>query len=107
VLRYVWDREEQIDPLAALVNGLLKAHPAEEAAHPLAALPERVDGEELAGQLDAAERDIAAGGLSLTALARLRERVAELADRAAWVTDGAARPHLLARAGKLLDRLGR
>jgi MoxR-like ATPase len=106
VLRYVWDREEQIDPLAALVNGLLKAHPSNGAAHPLAALPERVDGEALAGQIDAAERELASGGLSLTALARLRERVSELADRAAWVGDDAARRHLLGRAGKLLERVG-
>src|SRR5262249_9348440 len=33
VLRYVWDREEQIGPLAALVNGILEQHPDEAAAH--------------------------------------------------------------------------
>ena len=106
VLRYVWDREEQIDPLAGLVNGTLKAHADEPAAHPLAAVPEKVDGEELAGQLDAVERELQTDGHSLTALARLRERVGELADRAAWVGDDRARKHLLDRAGKILQRLG-
>ena len=55
VLRYVWDRVEQIDPLAALVNGVLDRHRDEPAAHPLAAVPERVDAEDLARQLEAAE----------------------------------------------------
>src|SRR5207244_5253840 len=43
VLRYVWDRAEQIAPLTALVNGVLKSHaeaPQAGASHPLAAVPE-------------------------------------------------------------------
>ena len=95
MLRYVWDREEQIGPLAALVDGVLEPHAGEPTAHPLAAVPERVDGEELARQLDAAEAESRAGTLGLAAVARLRERVADLADRAAWVADDAARAHLL------------
>jgi MoxR-like ATPase len=106
VLRYVWDRPEQIDPLKSLVRGVLESHPADGSAHPRAAAPEQVDGEELAGQLDAAERELSADGQSLTALARLRERVADLADRAAWVTDEEARKHLSERAGRILQRLG-
>jgi MoxR-like ATPase len=106
VLRYVWDREEQIAPLSALVAGLLEAHAGEPGAHPLAASPERVDGEELARQLDAAEGESREGTLSLAAVARLRERVADLADRAAWVADDAAREHLLGRSAQLLRRLG-
>jgi MoxR-like ATPase len=107
VLRYVWDRAEQIAPLRALVRGLLEQQPAADRAHPLAAAPERVDGEELARQLDAAERELQADGRpTLLALARLRERVGDLADRAAWVGDERARRHLVERAGKLLERLG-
>jgi MoxR-like ATPase len=106
VLRYVWDREEQIDPLAALINGVLEQHADGEAAHPLAAPPERVDGEDLARQLDALDQELKADHHSLTALARLRERVADLADRAAWVTDDVSRRHLLERTGSLLKRLG-
>jgi MoxR-like ATPase len=106
VLRYVWDREEQIAPLSALVAGLLEAHAGEPGAHPLAAPPERVDGEELARQLDAAEGESTGGTLSLAAVARLRERVADLADRAAWVADDAARDHLLGRSAQLLRKLG-
>jgi MoxR-like ATPase len=105
VLRYVWDREEQIGPLAGLVNGILKQHGSEEQAHPLAAPPEHVDGEDLARQLETLERELQGERLSLTGLARLRERAAELADRAAWVTHEASRKHLLDRAGKILQRL--
>jgi MoxR-like ATPase len=106
VLRYVWDREEQIAPLASLIAGVLEPHADEPDAHPLAASPGRVDGEELARQLDAAEAESRAGTLGLAAVARLRDRVADLADRAAWVDDDAARTHLLGRTAQLLKRIG-
>jgi MoxR-like ATPase len=110
VLRYVWDRAEQIGPLRGLVHALLEQHQSDEAAHPLATLPEVADGEEIARQLDAVARELDRDGgkapLPLVALARLRERVAELADRAAWVQDERAREHLVRRGGELLGRLG-
>jgi MoxR-like ATPase len=106
VLRYVWDREEQIDALASLVNGVLKESPAEANTHALARLPESVDGEELARQLDSVEQELQTNGRSLAELARLRERVTDLADRAAWVPDDAGRKHLVGRAGALLQKIG-
>jgi MoxR-like ATPase len=106
VLRYVWDREEQIAPLAALINGVLQQHrDSDTAAHPLAALPEQVDGEELARQLDAIERELQGGKPGLVTLARLRERLTELSDRAAWIARDEHRKHLLGRAHRLLERL--
>jgi MoxR-like ATPase len=105
VLRYVWDRSEQIAPLRALVQGILEQHPSA-TAHPRAAAVERVDGEELARQLDALELEVDVPDNTLTALARLRERVTDLTDRAAWVADEADRNHLLKRGGQLLRRLG-
>jgi MoxR-like ATPase len=104
VLRYVWDREEQIAPLTSLVQGLLRQQPAAQ-AHPLAATPERVDGEQLARELAEAEAGLN-GKASLAELARLREEVARVADRAAWVPDEAARRHLTDKAGSLLARIG-
>jgi MoxR-like ATPase len=104
VLRYVWDRAEQIGPLTALVAGLLEQSDADD-RHPRAALPEAVDPEALARELEEAERD-AAAGLRLVELARLRERVQAVADRAAWVADDAGRGHILTRAGALLEKLG-
>ncbi len=107
VLRYVWDRAEQIAPLRSLINGVLEQYRDEPASHPLARPADRVDGEELARQIDAVEAEIQkAGSLSLAALARLRERLAGLADRAAWITDEAVRKHLLQHTGTLLKRLG-
>lgn len=105
VLRYVWDRAEQIAPLRTLIQGVLEQHPTEEAAHPLAARRERVDAEDVAEQLDALEAELTRDGHSLLALTRLRERIADLSDRAAWIVEDEARQHLLARSGELLQRL--
>jgi MoxR-like ATPase len=104
VLRYVWDREEQVAPLTSLVEELLRQQPADR-PHPLAATPERVDGEQLARELAEAEARLS-GKSSLADLARLREQVARVADRAAWVGDEAARRHLAEKAGTLLQRIG-
>ena len=70
-------------------------------------MPGRVDGEELARQIDAVETELRAGGSSpgLATLARLRDRVADLSDRAAWLGDDAARGHLRERTARLLERL--
>lgn len=107
VLRYVWDRAEQIAPLRSLINGILEQHRDEPAAHPLARPADRVDGEDLARQIEAVERELQKDGQpSLTVLARLRQRVADLADRSAWIGDESARKHLLQRTGALLKRLG-
>ena len=106
VLRYVWDRVEQIDPLAALINGVLDRNRDQPGSHPLAAVPDRVDAEDLARQLEAAEGELGGGPTSLAALARLRERVATIADRAAWVADDPARRHLLDRVARLLEKVG-
>jgi MoxR-like ATPase len=106
VLRYVWDRVEQIDPLAALVNGVLERHRDEPDSHPLAAVPEAVDAEDLARQLEAAEGEIEGGPTSLAELARLRDHLGAIADRAAWVGDDLPRKHLLERVARLLARVG-
>lgn len=104
VLRYVWDRVEQIGPLAALVSSIIdKANV--ESPHPRAARPEHVDPEALARELDEAEQ-AAAVGPKLVELARLRERVQAVTDRAAWVHDAAGRTHLLGRAAALMEKLG-
>lgn len=105
VLRYVWDRVEQIGPLGSLVSGILDTAPAADAPHPRAARPEQVDAEELARELEEAEKELC-GGLKLVEAARLRERVQAVTDRAAWVGDTAGREHLLTRAGAILEKLG-
>jgi MoxR-like ATPase len=107
VLRYVWDRAEQTGPLRGMIQGVLEQHPTEGPAHPLATLAEKADGEDIARQLDDAARELDGNGTpSLRTVARLRERVADLADRAAWVQDEGVRRHLLQRSGEILKRLG-
>ncbi|MBE7491617.1 MAG: AAA family ATPase [Planctomycetes bacterium] len=105
VLRYVWDREEQIGPLRALVNGILDRHTGDK-AHPLAHPPERVNAETLARELETLRAEVQAGGLSVAGIARLRERLAGVADQCAWVTEDKTRNHLLDRTRELLGALG-
>jgi MoxR-like ATPase len=105
VLRYVWDREEQIAPLAELVAGLIEPHAQETDAHPLARVGDHVAPEDLARRLDAAAREVQSRSLSLAAVARLRAQLADIADRAAWLADEAARRHLVERAGALVKQL--
>ena len=104
VLRYVWDRAEQIGPLGVLVTGILEQAGTVNAPHPRAERKEAVDAEALAAELVAAEGELAVG-LKLVDLARLRERVQAVADRAAWVPDVTGRSHLLAKAGAILEKL--
>ena len=106
VFRYVWDREEQVAPLTALVAGVIEPHAAEPDTHPLAASPTRVDGEDIARQLDAIASGLKERSLSLTAAARFREQLGTLADSAAWLTDEPVRRHLVDKIGELLRRLG-
>jgi MoxR-like ATPase len=106
VLRYVWDREEQIEPLAALANGVLEQHADVPGRHPLAEARPRPDAEDLARRLDELGRQLDGTRPGLAALARLREQAADLADQAAWLTDLPSRDHLLARARQYLERLG-
>jgi len=107
-LKYAWDRVEQVGPIASLVTGIIDADWANAAGvvtHPRAGRPEAADPEALAAELEAAGAD-AARATKLLEVARLRERVQSVADRAAWVADAAARAHLLKTAAELLGRIG-
>jgi MoxR-like ATPase len=104
VLRYVWDKVEQIGPLSALVSGILERVEAD-SPHTRSSQQDRIEPESLARELDLAERELVSG-LKLIELARLRERVQAVADRAAWVKDSSHRGHLIAKAGSILEKLG-
>ncbi|SIO62474.1 MoxR-like ATPase [Singulisphaera sp. GP187] len=105
-LRYVWDREEQIGPLASLVETVIEPHTGAERVHPLATVPERMGGEEIARWLDTLSAEMQSGAMTLLSTARLREQVADLGDRATWLADESVRRHLLERTAQLLGRLG-
>ncbi|HQR41441.1 MAG TPA: AAA family ATPase [Gemmatales bacterium] len=105
VLRYVWDREEQIQPLATLVQGVLEQQSKDVLLHSLATPHPTVDAESLALQLAEIKKEIESSPKTLTSLARLRERVSILSDKAAWVADETARQHLLSLAREYLQQL--
>jgi MoxR-like ATPase len=105
VFRYVWDRDEQIGPLEALIQEFLRNQPTEQ-AHRLAALPEKVDPELLATEMDEVERQLTESTPSLAGLARLREQIVRLSDQAAWVVDSDIRRHLLDRSAEILEKIG-
>lgn len=104
VFRYVWDREEQIEPLRSLVDKLIANDDAPD-THPMARARDGVDAESLAKQISEAESELDAGRLNLSAVARLRERLSAVADDSAWVGDAQQRDHLVTRARALLERL--
>ncbi len=106
VLRYMWEREEQIDPLSALINAILQRYEKEEDRHPLSLTQADANGEDLARQLEAMEKEVENGELSLTAIARLKERLADFSDRTAWLSDQAGRKHLQERTRKVMEKLG-
>jgi MoxR-like ATPase len=105
VFRYVWDRDEQIGPLAALVREFLRQQSSER-GHPQSATPEKVDPDRLARELAEAERQLHETTPSLAGVARLREQISRLSDQAAWVADEAIRRHLLDRSAELLEKIG-
>jgi MoxR-like ATPase len=88
------------------VAGVIEPHAAEPETHPLATIPNRVDGEEIARQLDVVALGLKDRALSLAATARFREQLGTLADSAAWLADEPARRHLVDKIGELLRRLG-
>ena len=105
VMRYIWDREEQIQPLAALIQGVLELQSKDVPLHKLAKPHEAVDAEKLAGQLLEIKKEIDSSPRTLITLARLRERVSILSDKAAWVAEETAREHLLSQARSYLNQL--
>ncbi len=108
VFRYVWDRAEQIGPLGSLISGIINQEPEAQSPHPRAFGAARVDPEALAQELGQCQNQLPAQqgpALKLVELARLREKVQSISDRAAWVSDEVSRKHLLQSAQVLLDRL--
>jgi MoxR-like ATPase len=106
VLRYIWDREEQIEPLSSLINGVLEQHQEQPNRHVLAAVSPEADGEEIAQSLCTIEKEVDGENLTLSVIARCKERLTALADRAAWVREPESREFLLKRVREIVGRLG-
>ncbi|MBS0658420.1 MAG: AAA family ATPase [Verrucomicrobia bacterium] len=106
VVRYVWDREEQREPIAALVTHALA--PAEPAAgdHPRARQEAPPDPEALAADLRGLEGELASVQATAGALSAWQDRLALLESRIAWVVAAEARDFLQGRVRELRDRAG-
>lgn len=108
VVRHVWDTEEQVEVLAALVSDALGDQGADGAAdaldHPRAraAAP---DPEGLARDLEGLERRLAAPDVTAAERAALRDRLAALAARCPWVADAGQRAALQRRVDGLWPRV--
>ncbi len=106
VLRYLWDREEQVAPWPRWSPGSSGRMPSSRLLIPWPPRPNastrsgsRARLEELAGEIQSRK-------LGVAAAARAREQLTDLVDRAAWLPDDAARKYLVNRAGDLLKWLG-
>ncbi|MCO5165759.1 MAG: AAA family ATPase [Planctomycetes bacterium] len=103
VVRHVWDTEEQVEVLAALVQDALGDAPAAPGDHPRAASA-APDAEALARDLEGLERRM--GEAPPTAeRAALRDRLGALAARCPWVRDDDQRAALERRVEALWPRL--
>lgn len=104
VVRYVWDREEQREPIAALVNHALS--PAEPAAgdHPRARHEAPPDPEELARDLARLEEKLATAQQTAGGRSSWHDRLALLESRIAWVIETTQRSFLEGRVRELRSR---
>ncbi|MCF6227876.1 MAG: AAA family ATPase [Planctomycetes bacterium] len=103
VLRYMWDREEQIAPLRTMVNGLLE-NANSEAPHALANAHRKVDPEQVAAQLNVLGKQLE-GEPTLAQLAAAREELATLSDQCAWIEDEEKRKFLSAKLAELAAKI--
>ncbi len=101
VLRYVWDREEQREPIAALVANALAPVEPKVGDHPRARPEAAPDAEELARDLTALGGQFTDPTLSMGARSACRDRLALLESRCQWVMDPAQRSFLESRAQEL------
>ncbi len=97
VLRHVWDREEQREPLAGLVRHALSEAAPTAGDHARSRTEPEPNAEELARDLAAMETDAARTDLAAGQRSALRDRLTLLEGRFPWVRDAAQRDFLLVR----------
>lgn len=101
VLRYIWDREEQRELLAAMVQETLAKEVPESADHPQAYSSAAPDPEALGRDLD-----LLAAAWSLESQGVMRDQLSALAARVPWVTEPEARAALQEKVEELWRRAG-
>lgn len=105
VLRYVWDKEEQQEVLAALVQDVLEKAETDEQTHPRAQAPDGPRPESLAHDLERIDARLQAVDGKPSEQAYLKDRLGILEARCQWVKDQEQRSFLLKRVEELWARL--
>src|SRR5262245_47560492 len=108
VVRHIWDTEEQVEVLQALVNDALKRGDAasERNSHPRARGDSGPDPESLARDLDRMAQRLGEDGLAGHERSFLGDQLGILAGRCPWVQDEQKRTFLQTRVDELWQRLG-
>jgi len=104
VFRYIWDREEQREFLATLVQSVLDKATADENAHPRAVEPNRPDPESLMNDLAGLEAALGDPAITAEEKSRCRDRLSLLAGRLAWIADVRQRGWIQERVDELWKR---
>lgn len=108
VLRYIWDREEQQEVLASLVQAAIEksGQQLDGAKHARAAGHESPDAEVLAFDLERISGRIQVADLSPTERSYLRDQLGVLAGRCQWVSDEQQRTFLDEKVEQLWHVMG-
>jgi MoxR-like ATPase len=97
VFRYIWDKLEQREALATIVDELLKTKPADAADHPRAHHADAPDPEAIARDLELIAAKLESKDLAASERAVLKDRVSILSARCQWVKGDEPRAFLTKR----------
>jgi MoxR-like ATPase len=105
VLKHIWDTEEQQEPLRGIVQAFITAAPETAGDHPRARSSEEPDPEGLAKDFESVKTQMTTFPSDPAAHAQLRDRLALLESRVAWVRDVAKRETLAQMAAALWKKI--
>jgi len=104
VLRYIWDRQEQQEVLASLVDEAIGKDQAEGVKHPRAERKDSPDPEILARDLQSIEEQLNSTESDSGGQAALKEHLAVLSRRCQWLADSEQRTYLEGKIQTLWNR---
>ena len=97
VFRYIWDKLEQREALATIVDEMLKAKAPDAADHPRAHHADAPDPEAIARDLETIATKLESKDLTVSERAMLKDRVSLLSARCQWVKGDEQRAFLVKR----------
>ena len=108
VLRYIWDTEEQVEVLTALVDeAIARSDKVDEAdSHPRSQNSNQPDPESIARDLELMAAQVQGDGMPEEERSVLRDRLGALAGRCAWIVNPEQRTFLESKLDELWTALG-